>query len=77
MSRAETKAPAPESATTAAKTSAGGSGATSDISTALLDLLRKLNAEVPPAPALQGKALDAKKSFQAISIDLRTLADRS
>jgi hypothetical protein len=48
---------------------------TGDISAALLDLLRKINSEVPTTPSLQGRALTAVLNFQRISDDLATLAD--
>jgi len=50
--------------------------APADISVALLQLLRKINAEVPPSAPLQSRALAAVQHFQRISADLATLADR-
>lgn len=46
-----------------------------DLATLLLELLRKINSEVPNTPALQGRAQDAVTDFANISEDLRTLAD--
>jgi hypothetical protein len=46
-----------------------------DLAALLLELLRKINAELPNTPALQGRAEDAVTSFANISNDLRTLAD--
>lgn len=46
-----------------------------DLAALLLELLRKINSEVPNTPPLQGRAEDAVASFVRISDDLRTLAD--
>jgi hypothetical protein len=46
-----------------------------DLAALLLELLRKINSEVPNTPALQGRAADAVTNFANISEDLRTLAD--
>lgn len=46
-----------------------------DLAALLLELLRKINAEVPTTPPLQGRAEQAVKNFRKISEDLRTLAD--
>ena len=48
---------------------------TGDISAALLELLRKINAEVPTRPPLTGNALKAVQNYRAIAARLRTLSD--
>lgn len=48
---------------------------TGDLAALLMELLRKINSEVPSTPPLQGRAEDAVASFVRISDDLRTLAD--
>ncbi|HTE50415.1 MAG TPA: hypothetical protein VK698_06055 [Kofleriaceae bacterium] len=48
-----------------------------DLAALLLELLRKINSEVPTTPPLQGRAEDAVTNFASISKDLRTLADGS
>jgi len=46
-----------------------------DVSAVLLELLRKINAELPITPPLEGRAQAAVENFRRISADLRTLAD--
>jgi hypothetical protein len=46
-----------------------------DLAALLLELLRKINSEVPNTPPLQGRAEEAVTNFAKISDDLRTLAD--
>lgn len=46
-----------------------------DVGALLIEVLRNVNREVQTTLALDGKALAAVQRFQAISRDLRTLAD--
>ena len=46
-----------------------------DLAALLLELLRKINAEVPTTPPLQGRAEEAVKNYRFIAQALRTLAD--
>ncbi len=72
----------PEAGATAAsdRHRPGGGGpaptpAPGDLAALLLELLRKINAEVPGTAPLQGRAEDAVATFARIADDLRTLAD--
>ena len=72
----------PEGAATATDRHRPGGGtvptpppSTGDLAALLMELLRKINAEVPTTPPLQGRAEDAVTNFANISDDLRTLAD--
>jgi hypothetical protein len=49
--------------------------APSELTAALLDVLRNVNREVKTTLALDGKAAAAVAHFQAIAASLRTLAD--
>lgn len=49
--------------------------AASDVSALLIEVLRNVNREVQTNLTLDGKALAAVRRFQALSRDLRTLAD--
>ena len=49
--------------------------APSELTAALLDVIRNVNREVKTTLALDGKAAAAVAHFQAISASLRTLAD--
>jgi hypothetical protein len=51
--------------------------APSELTQALLDVLRNVNREVKTTLALDGKAAAAVAHFQAIAASLRTLADGS
>lgn len=46
-----------------------------DISAALLELLRKVNAEVPTRQAVTGRAQAAVENYRRIANDLRTPSD--
>jgi len=48
-----------------------------ELSAVLVELLRKINSQVPPTPPLEGRALAAVENFQEISAELATLADVS
>lgn len=66
---------APSTTPTTTTTSPSLSAGADEVSAVLLELLRKINAELPPAPPLDGQAKLAVERFQAISIDLATLTD--
>jgi len=75
---AETKAQESASTASTSGTKPGSSNppaTPADLSAALLELLRKLNAEVPTTRPLDGLAKRAVENFQEISADLATLAD--
>jgi hypothetical protein len=49
---------------------------TSELTKALIDLLRNVNLEVKSNVVLKGKAAAAVSHYQLIAADLKTLADK-